>query len=148
MTSTTLDNQISRVSADVWPVAFAVTSGLLGVLHLALANEYLGEDRLVGSGFVVGGVALVLAAMALLIPPGRRILGRGGSVLVVVLAALVDLGFAVGGILSRTVGLPGGFFEKGNWETSLLVSIALGIAALVLAPLAVRRLGVASGQVR
>lgn len=139
MTSTTLDNKISGVSSDVWPGAFAVTSGLLGVLHLVLANEYLGEDRLVGSGFVLGGVALVLAAAALLIPLGRRILGRGGSVLVVVLAALVDLGFVVGGILSRTVGLPGGFFEQGNWETSLVVSIVLGLAALVLAPLAVQR---------
>lgn len=142
--STTRDSEISRVSSDVWTAGFGVTSGLLGLLHLALASEYLAEDRLVGGGFVVGGVALVLAAAALLLPVDRRILGRSGSILVVVLAALVDLG----GILSRTVGLPDELYEPGHWETSLVVSIVLGIVALVLASLAVPRLGGASGQVR
>ena len=83
-----------------------------GVLHLALAPEYLSEQAYIGGLFIAGGItSLVLAAIMWVRDDARAWLASG----------LVALGMGAGFILSRTVGLPG-FFES-EWEASGLLSL-------------------------
>jgi hypothetical protein len=85
-----------------------------GVLHLALAPEYLSEQAYVGALFIVGGVvALVLAAITWLREDARALAA----------GAAVAGGMAVGFVLSRTTGLPG--FHESEWEASGLLSLLL-----------------------
>jgi hypothetical protein len=106
------------------------------LIHLALTAEYLGEELLLGLGFLVGGLALVAGAAVV-------IARRAGSLtrIALDLVALILAGMFVGGILSRTVGLFG-FLEKGNWEALLVISLVLEAAALAVWPFARRRLTV------
>ena len=101
----------------------AVLAAAVGGLHLVLAPEYLEEAPYLGVLFVVGGVTLIAAAAALWRAAKLPVaLGAG---------TLVALGMFVGGVLSRTVGLPG--FHESDWEPSLLVSLALEAGFVVLA---------------
>lgn len=95
----------------------AVAAGcalLNAVVHLLLVPEHLAEVPYVGGLFLVGGVALVVAALGL---------ARRNPTPAWVLGALVSAGMVLGFALSRTVGLPG-YHEQG-WEPPY------GILALV-----------------
>jgi hypothetical protein len=111
----------------------------VGLIHLALTAEYLGEKLLLGLGFLVGGLALVAGAAVVT----ARLAGSLTRT-ALDLVALTLAGMFVGGILSRTVGLFG-FLEKGNWEALLVISLVLEAVALAVWPFARRRLTV-SGQ--
>jgi hypothetical protein len=110
-----------------------VAAGLLagtGVLHLALAPEYLGEQLYVGLLFIAGGiVSAVLAAR----------LWRADDLRAWLAGAAVAAGMALGFVLSRTVGLPG--FHEAEWELSGLLSLLLeaGVVALALGAVSARR---------
>src|SRR4051812_45728627 len=82
-----------------------------GVLHLALAPEYLSEQLYVGLLFIGGGVASLAVASVIWLRDEARALGAG---------ALLAAGMAVSFVLSRTVGLPG--FHESELEASGLVS--------------------------
>lgn len=98
-----------------------------GILHLALAPEYLSEQAYIGGLFIAGGItSLVLAAIMWVRDDARAWLASG----------LVALGMGVGFILSRTVGLPG-FFES-EWEVSGLLSLLLEGAVVAGAVQALR----------
>ena len=92
---------------------------MVGLIHLALADEYLSEARYLGLLFIAGGVASLYAAV-------RLWLAR--DVVAWLLGALVAAGMFVGFILSRTVGLPG--FREAEWEPSGIVSLILEAAYL------------------
>jgi hypothetical protein len=108
----------------------------VGLIHLALTPEYLGEELLLGLGFLIGGLALVAGAAVV---PAR--LAGSLTRTALDLVALILACMFVGGILSRTVGLFG-FLEKGNWEAFLVISLVLEAVALALWPFARRRLTV------
>ena len=98
-----------------------------GVLHLALAPEYLSEQLYVGVLFVLGGLASIAVASVIWLRDDARALAAGAA-----LAA----GMAVGFVLSRTVGLPG--FHESEWEASGLLSLLLEGFVLFGAALAIR----------
>ena len=87
---------------------------LTGVIHAALASEYLDEKAYVGILFIANAVGAVVAAIGI----------WRGSRAAWVLGILVAAGAFVAFILSRTTGLPGGFKES-EWEP-------LGIASLIV----------------
>jgi hypothetical protein len=93
-------------------VAAALTA--TGVLHLALAPEYLSEQLYVGLLFIGGGIASIVLASVIWLRDEARALAAGA-----VLAGAMAVGF----VLSRTVGLPG--FHEGEWEASGLLSLLL-----------------------
>jgi len=100
----------------------AALLGGTGLLHLALAPEYLGEQAYVGVLFILGG--LTAGALAL------RLWARE-DVRAWTLGALIAAGMAVGFVLSRTVGLPG--FHEAEWEGSGLLSLLLEAGFVALA---------------
>jgi len=99
-----------------------------GVLHLALAPEYMGEQAYVGVLFILGAIAAFAVAI--------RLWNRDDAA-AWALGSLVAAGMAVGFVLSRTVGLPG--FHESEWELSGLASLALEGGFLALAATALRR---------
>jgi len=101
----------------------------IGAIHLVEAPEYFEAEPYLGVLFVIGGLAPLGAAVGLL--RNRRTAAAWW------LGAVVSAGTLVGGILSRTTGLPS-FFEE-EWEPLLLLSIALELAFLVLWRLGLRR---------
>lgn len=108
--------------------AGAMALGGTGVLHLALAPEYLSEQAYVGGLFIAGGLAsLALAAW---------LWRRADDVAAWTLAALAAAGMALGFVLSRTVGLPG--FHEAEWEASGLISLLLEGTVVVAAIAAIR----------
>jgi hypothetical protein len=125
--------QVGISAAPVVLVTCALALAV-GVIHLALTVEYLGEELLLGLGFLVGGLGLV--AGAAVVP--TRAVGRLSG-LALDLVAVTLAGMFVGGILSRTVGLFG-FLEKGNWEMLLVISLILEAEALMCWPFARRLL--------
>ncbi|MGW6197144.1 hypothetical protein ACWF0M_13440 [Kribbella sp. NPDC055110] len=122
----------SGVSAAPMVVVTCALALAVGIIHLALTVEYLGEELLLGLGFLVGGIGLV--AGATVVP--TRVVGAMTRP-VMDLLALTLAGMFVGGILSRTVGLFG-FLEKGNWEPLLVISLTLEAVALACWPFARR----------
>jgi hypothetical protein len=99
-----------------------------GVLHLALAPEYLDQQAYIGVLFILGGLtAAVLAARLWVADDARALL----------LGALLAGGMAAGFVLSRTVGLPG--FHESEWEVSGLLSLLLEGGVIALALPAVRQ---------
>jgi len=98
-----------------------------GILHLALAPEYLAEEAYIGALFIAGGIAsIALAAVMWVRDDARAWLG----------SALVALGMGMGFVLSRTVGLPG--FHEAEWEASGLLSLLLEGAVVAGAVQALR----------
>lgn len=99
-----------------------------GVLHLALAPEYLSEQTYVGALFIAGGIACIgLAAW---------LWRRAGDAAAWTLAALASAGMALGFVISRTVGLPG--FHESEWEASGLISLLLEGTVIAAAMSAMR----------
>jgi hypothetical protein len=110
--------------------AAAVLLAGTGVLHLALAPEYLEEQLYVGLLFIAGGIVSALLAARL---------WRTDDVRAWLAGATVAAGMAAGFVLSRTVGLPG--FHEAEWEASGLLSLLLeaGVVALALEAVSARR---------
>jgi hypothetical protein len=104
--------------------------GATGVLHLALAPEYLAEQAYVGVLFVLGGLTCAVLAARL---------WRADEAVTWILGALTAAGMFAGFVLSRTVGLPG--FHEAEWEASGLVSLLLEGGFVALAAAALRPVG-------
>lgn len=77
------------------------------VLHSLLIPDHLEEKFYVGVLFAVGSAVMIVVAVALVIMKRPFVAWLTG--------ALVSLGMIVGFLLSRTVGLPDGYYEPG-WE--------------------------------
>ncbi|MGI5138246.1 MULTISPECIES: hypothetical protein [unclassified Streptomyces] len=77
------------------------------VLHTLLVPDHLKEKFYIGVLFAVGSVVMLVVAVGLVT------LKR--SLAAWLVGALVSLGMITGFALSRTVGLPGGYYEPG-WE--------------------------------
>ena len=106
----------------------AVVAGFAGaiaiinaVIHFIETPSYLQEKAWLGSLFIIGGVALVVAAIGLF---ARK------STWAWWLGALVSAGMLIGGILSRTTGLFN--CHETAWEASLIVSLVLDVLYLML----------------
>ena len=101
-----------------------------GLIHAALAPEYMAEQTYVGLLFIVGAVISGLVAIRL---------WRGEDAAAWVLGAVAAAGMAVGFVLSRTVGLPG--FHESEWEMSGVLSVMLEAGFVAAAVTALGRLG-------
>ncbi|MFC7259988.1 hypothetical protein [Streptomyces lutosisoli] len=77
------------------------------VLHTLLVPAHLEEMFYIGLLFAAGSAIMLVVAAALVIVKRPLIAWLAGT--------LVSLGMIVGFVLSRTVGLPGGYYEPG-WE--------------------------------
>ncbi|GGN51026.1 hypothetical protein GCM10011579_006440 [Streptomyces albiflavescens] len=77
------------------------------VLHLLLVPDHLEEKFYIGFLFAVGSAAMVVVAVAIVVVKRPLTAWLTGSI--------VSLGMIVGFLLSRTVGLPDGYYEAG-WE--------------------------------
>ncbi|MFI6356102.1 hypothetical protein ACIBJF_26290 [Streptomyces sp. NPDC050743] len=77
------------------------------VLHAVLVPDHLEEKFYIGVLFVVGGVVMLIVAAGLVALARPMVAWLTGT--------LVSLGMIVGFLLSRTVGLPAGYYEPG-WE--------------------------------
>jgi hypothetical protein len=97
----------------------AAAIALVGVIHLALAADYLDEATYLGVLFIAGGVALLYVGIRLWIARDIVAWAVGG-----VAAGCMFIGF----ILSRTVGLPS--FHESEWEASGIVTLILEAAYL------------------
>ncbi len=106
----------------------AAALAVVGVIHIALAPEYLEEQAYIGVLFILGGVALAVLAVRLWLRDDAPAWLVG---------ALIMAGMGIGFVLSRTVGLPG--FKESEWELSGVIALVLEsgyllIAARALAP--------------
>jgi hypothetical protein len=102
--------------------------GVVGVIHLILAPEYLSEELYIGVLFILGGVALCAMGIRL---------WRADDVPSWLLGALTMAAMGIGFILSRTTGLPG--FHESEWELSGIIALVLeasfvGASIRALAP--------------
>ena len=77
------------------------------VLHGLLVPDHLEEKFYIGVLFAVGSAAMLVVAVALVTVKRPRVAWLTGT--------LVSLGMIIGFGLSRTVGLPDGYYEPG-WE--------------------------------
>ncbi|MFJ9865234.1 hypothetical protein [Streptomyces sp. NPDC101165] len=96
------------------------------MLHTLLIQDHLEEMFYIGVLFAVGSAVMLVVAVALVMV--RR------PMVAWVTGALVSLGMIAGFLLSRTVGLPNGYYEDG-WEApygplSLLVEGVFVLAFL------------------
>lgn len=96
------------------------------VLHTLLVPDHLEEMFYIGVLFAVGSAVMLVVALALVTMRRAMVAWAAG--------ALVSLGMIVGFLLSRTVGLPNGYYEPG-WEApygplSLLVEGVFVLAFL------------------
>lgn len=92
------------VKASLRGVA-ALCALLSAVVHLLIAPEHLEETPYIGILFVVGSIALLLAAAGL---------ARRNPLPAWLLGALVSGGMVLGFALSRTVGLPD--YRELDWD--------------------------------
>jgi peptidoglycan/LPS O-acetylase OafA/YrhL len=99
----------------------AAVAALSALIHFVEAPEYLEKTPYLGVLFIAGGLALVYVAVQLV---------RRPDPIAWTVGALVAAGMVVGGVLSRTVGLPG--FHETDWEPLLLASLVLEVAYLAL----------------
>jgi hypothetical protein len=111
----------ARPTTLVW--AGAALAALVGLIHLVETPEYLEEEPYIGVLFLVGGVALLAAAAAMVVPALARYRAAAWAG-----AALACALMIIGGVLSRTTGLPS--FKEDEWEPLLVVSIVLELAYL------------------
>ncbi|MEU3980965.1 hypothetical protein AB0F77_12730 [Streptomyces sp. NPDC026672] len=96
------------------------------VLHTLLIPDHLEEKFYIGFLFAVGSAVMLGVAVALVVMKRPSAAWLTGTV--------VSLGMIVGFLLSRTVGLPDGYYERG-WEVpygplSLLVEALFVVAFL------------------
>lgn len=77
------------------------------VLHALLVPDHLEEKFYIGFLFAVGSAVMLVVAAALVSLKHAMAAWLTGS--------LVSLGMIIGFLLSRTIGLPDGYYEPG-WE--------------------------------
>lgn len=77
------------------------------VLHGLLVPDHLEEKFYIGVLFAVGSAVMLVVAVGLVVAKRPLVAWLTGS--------LVSLGMIIGFVLSRTVGLPDGYYEPG-WE--------------------------------
>ncbi|MGW9027248.1 hypothetical protein ACWGQ5_24350 [Streptomyces sp. NPDC055722] len=77
------------------------------MLHTLLVPDHLKEKFYIGVLFAVGSAVMLVVAVGLVTLKRPLVAWPTG--------ALVSLGMIIGFVLSRTVGLPGGYYEPG-WE--------------------------------
>ncbi|MFF7890188.1 hypothetical protein ACH40F_58115 [Streptomyces sp. NPDC020794] len=77
------------------------------VLHTLLVPDHLEEKFYIGFLFAVGSAVMLVVAAALVSLKHAMAAWLTGS--------LVSLGMIIGFLLSRTIGLPDGYYEPG-WE--------------------------------
>ena len=111
----------------------AILAGAVGLIHLVLVPEYLEEKPYVGWLFLAGGLMIVAATIL-----GFRAAGTPRAALAWAAAATVAAGMFVGGVASRTTGLPDGFHPQ-EWEPMLVVSLVLEVVYLAVWSTTVRR---------
>ena len=111
-------------------LAGAVLAVANALLHFIETPEYYEKTKYIGVLFVLGGLALLLAAYMML--KLRPALGW-------LLGAVTSLAMLVAGILSRTTGLPS--YKEEDYEPALLLAFALEIAFLVVYAVHARRAG-------
>lgn len=99
----------------------AASAALLALIHFIESPEYLERAAYLGVLFIVGGLALVYVAVQLV---------RRADPVAWTIGALVAAGMFVGGVLSRTTGLPG--FYDAEWEPLLLASLVLELIYMAL----------------
>ncbi|MEU1402976.1 hypothetical protein ABZ471_11540 [Streptomyces sp. NPDC005728] len=98
----------STHAADVIWRGVAVSCAIANaVLHTLLIPDHLEEMFYIGLLFAVGSAVMLAVAVALVVRPRPLAAWLTG--------VLVSLGMIVGFAVSRTVGLPGGYYEDG-WE--------------------------------
>ena len=114
------------MSKDPTRRSAAALAVLLALVHFFEAPEYLEEKAYVGVLFIVGGVGLVVAAVLLLRAGASALLSSATGWL---LAVLISAGMFLGGILSRTTGLPG--FSDNEWDIALIISLVLEVGVFV-----------------
>jgi drug/metabolite transporter (DMT)-like permease len=104
----------------------AAALAIVGVIHLVLSPEYLGEQTYVGVLFILGGLLLCALAVRVLLrdDPAAWLLG-----------AVTMAGMGVGFVLSRTTGLPG--LHESEWELSGVVCLIVEAAFVAATPRAV-----------
>jgi len=113
----------SRPEADH---ALAAVLAGAGLIHVAMAPSHLGDDAVLGTGFLLFGVLQLALAIVVVVRPGR---------LAWVAAAGVSAASIAAWAMSRTVGLPFGSHEGVAEPVALVdgVAAALEVAALVMA---------------
>jgi peptidoglycan/LPS O-acetylase OafA/YrhL len=116
----------------------AAALAAVGVIHLALSPEYLGQQAYIGALFIAGGLFLCGLAVAL---------WRADNVPSWLLGALAMAGMGIAFVLSRTTGLPG--FKESEWELSGIVALVLeaGFVAAAIGALSPGREPVAAEPV-
>lgn len=93
---------------------------IVALIHVVYAPEHLEEALYVGILFIVGAVALLVAAVMLIYRPSLTPWLLGG---------LVSAGMFVGFILSRTTGLPG--YRDEEWDVAGIVALVLEVVFLI-----------------
>ncbi|GHI09424.1 hypothetical protein AQI88_37830 [Streptomyces cellostaticus] len=117
----------STHAAEVTWTGVAVSCAVANtVLHTLLIPEHLEEMFYIGLLFAVGSAVMLVVAVALVV--------RKRPLAAWLTGVLVSLGMIVGFALSRTVGLPGGYYED-TWDApygplSLLVEGLFVVAFL------------------
>lgn len=107
--------------ARAFRLVAAAAAALSALIHFVEAPEYLEHATYLGVLFIVGGLAQAYVTVQLI---------RRADPLAWTIGALVAAGMFVGGVLSRTTGLPG--FYEAEWEPLLLASLALEVVYLAL----------------
>ncbi|MFJ3302329.1 hypothetical protein ACIPSA_04265 [Streptomyces sp. NPDC086549] len=97
----------SAAATDATPGLAACCAVGNAVLHGLLVPDHLEERFYIGVLFAVGSVVMLAVAVGLVTLKRPMVAWLTG--------VIVSLGMIVGFLLSRTVGLPGGYYEPG-WE--------------------------------
>ena len=118
----------STHAAEVTWTGVAVSCAIANaVLHTLLIPDHLEEKFYIGLLFAVGSAVMLVVAIALVVKKRPLAAWLTGVV--------VSLGMIVGFALSRTVGLPDGYYEAG-WEAPYgplsLLSEGLFVVAFVV----------------
>lgn len=109
----------TRLTGRTLGVVGALLALATAAIHVFEGPEYFKEQAYVGVLFYVGAALLVVAAVGLFARESLAAWTLGATVLA---------GMLVGGVLSRTTGLPA--FKDGTWDLLLLVSFGLEVAYL------------------
>lgn len=115
---------VERDGRDVDRALAALLAGS-GLIHVAMAPSHLGDDAVLGAGFLFFGVLQVVLAFVVVGRPGRPAWMAAAAVSAVAVAAWAT---------SRTVGLPFGSHQGVAEPVALVdgVAAALGVAGLAV----------------
>ena len=109
-------------------VGGAVVAALVGVIHLVVIPDGFEEGpAYVGVLFIVGGVAPLAAAAAMVLPALASV--RRLAILLMALASIVMI---VMGLVSRLAGLPGA--EQEGWGLLIVASLVLELVFVLMTP--------------